>query len=521
MAAVLMTGSALIAADWPQWRGPNRDGIAPDSPALIDLADAKQGLPLLWKRANIPSGTDGGFSSVSVAGDKAYVFVNWKRKVAIETRTITPEILQQLGWREKAPAEFARALETARLSPEREALDTKEAKAKDPNGLTTWTKAWLDTNTSTDALKPYREWAANRLRQGKAAIPWDMLEKLATLGGKTFAAQAELDKALADNGIAGDAAQCVVKAVSATATRDEAENTILCLNTADGTIAWEKRYPGKPSQWGSSSTPCISGGRVYVSGGKVVYCHNASDGNLIWQAETKGSSISSSPMLLGDKVIVQAGVLTALGVADGAVAWTQPNVKGSNPSPVAWASGGRSFVIANGGTLSCVDATNGNVVWTVPGGGSGTPVVQGDLVVLFSEGKTPGLVAYKMSPDKAEPAWTVPVGDRGTTPIIYEGHVYAVGASKVMCVRLSDGRVMWEEALHCEITSPLLADGKVIATVAGGGTLMMFQASPEKLNLLGKIHNLAAATCSSPSISAGKLFLRLNDGIACYDLQKR
>lgn len=36
--AMLLAG-ALCAADWPQWRGPDRDGVADKSPALIESLD--------------------------------------------------------------------------------------------------------------------------------------------------------------------------------------------------------------------------------------------------------------------------------------------------------------------------------------------------------------------------------------------------------------------------------------------------------------------------------------------------
>ncbi len=386
LAASALVCAAASAGDWNQWRGPDRNGTAAGSPALVTTLPTN-GLPLLWKTGNIPSGDQGGFGSISVAGDRAYLYVNWKSK---------------------------------------------------------------EQGASTNAV---------------------------------------------------------------------AKDVFVCLSVADGKILWKTEFPSRLSHWGSSSTPCVSGGRVYGAGDSVIYCLNAADGKLVWQAETKGLSISSSTMLLGDKVIVQAGALTALNAADGAVVWTQPKVKGSNPSPVSWSGGGRSFVIANGGALSCVDAADGAIAWTVPGSGSGTPVVQGDTVVLFGEGKAPGLVAYRMSPDKADLAWSVPAGDRGTTPILHEGHVYAVGANRAICVRLADGRVMWEEKLrYGEISSPVLADGKVIATVEDGGTLMMFLASSGKFELAGKLPRMRAASCASPSVSGGKLFLRLKDGVGCFNL---
>ena len=62
---VLLALSAA-AEDWPQWRGPKRDGISVET----GLAGkwASNGPPVLW----MTKGLGGGFSSVSVAGNRIY-----------------------------------------------------------------------------------------------------------------------------------------------------------------------------------------------------------------------------------------------------------------------------------------------------------------------------------------------------------------------------------------------------------------------------------------------------------------
>src|SRR3954470_3058751 len=58
------------ASEWPQWRGPNRDGISPDTGLLQDW-NAKQP-KLLWTA----EGLGGGYASVSVAGGRIYTTGN-------------------------------------------------------------------------------------------------------------------------------------------------------------------------------------------------------------------------------------------------------------------------------------------------------------------------------------------------------------------------------------------------------------------------------------------------------------
>src|ERR1017187_107253 len=62
-----LTSVALAAAgDWPQFRGPNRDGASAETGLLQDLPPG--GPPLVWKA----TGLGVGYSTVSVVGDRIY-----------------------------------------------------------------------------------------------------------------------------------------------------------------------------------------------------------------------------------------------------------------------------------------------------------------------------------------------------------------------------------------------------------------------------------------------------------------
>jgi outer membrane protein assembly factor BamB len=62
-----LTLTLTSAADWPQWRGPNRDGISKDTGLLQEWP--KDGPPLRWKLTDIGPG----YSSPSVVGGKVYI----------------------------------------------------------------------------------------------------------------------------------------------------------------------------------------------------------------------------------------------------------------------------------------------------------------------------------------------------------------------------------------------------------------------------------------------------------------
>jgi len=296
---------------------------------------------------------------------------------------------------------------------------------------------------------------------------------------------------------------------------------IVCLDLSGGKIVWKKEYPGKPSDYGSSSTPCVAGGRVYVAGTKTVYCLEAAGGNEVWKVPVKASDVSSSPVLVDGVLAILAGELVGLDPRDGNRLWAQPKAKGANPSPVVWRKNGTAYLLCNtaGSTVACVEAATGRLLWEVPGGGSGTVALGQDAFVIFSERKETGLAAYRLTVEKPEKLWSQPWTDRGTTPVIEGNCVYAVGSNKAVCLRLADGNVAWEQKYACEIASPIVAGGRVFALVEGGGTLLMVKAAPETFDLLSKC-KLKAASCSSPILVDGRLYVRLVDCVACYDVRK-
>ena len=66
VSAALVSAAPDRSAEWPQWRGPNRDGISKDSGLLTQWPQA--GPPLAWKA----SGLGGGFSSLAISGGRIF-----------------------------------------------------------------------------------------------------------------------------------------------------------------------------------------------------------------------------------------------------------------------------------------------------------------------------------------------------------------------------------------------------------------------------------------------------------------
>ena len=510
----LAFGNMATAADWPQWRGPDRNGIAPESPALSETWPP-EGPPKVWQSEAIPSAEQGNLSSPVVAGGKVYLHVNWRYKDPIATRTLPDGGLRNLGWRpEKMPEELLKQVEEARASEERAKLPGNE--------VGKWVEAWAAAHLLTDEQKKLADVVKNRLNRGKDALGLGILDKLATIKDKPFATQEDLDKWLAENGIEEELKKKVVGQIPTT--RDLADDTLVCLDAADGKTLWKVKFPSAATGWDASSTPCVAGKRLYVHGSqKNVYCLDVEKGNVVWtNRASQGNNISSSFLVQDGLAVILAGPLTAFDAQTGEVKWTQPKISGNNPSPVLWKNGDRMCVICNtGGNLGCADLKTGDVLWTVPGGSSSTTAVSNDLLVVFSDRKEVGMTGYRLLPDKAETAWTLALNDRGASPIIANGRVYAIGGGgggRAVCVDVATGQAAWDEKVGSqEISSPILADGKIVALVDNYSSLAMWKASPEKFAILAKA-KVGAAACTSPAFAGGKLFLRVSNGVACYDL---
>jgi hypothetical protein len=153
----------------------------------------------------------------------------------------------------------------------------------------------------------------------------------------------------------------------------------------------------------------------------------------------------------------------------------------------------------------------------------GTPAVSGDIVVCYSNPQT----AFRMTPERVELLWKSPGGSRGASPLIYQDHAYFFGGQgQAICVELKTGVEKWhQKGISGETSSPVLADGKIFYFPvlnnpgwAQPSNLGMFKASPEKFEELGRFPAWASPQ-ASPAIVEGKMYVRMKDHIACYDLR--
>jgi outer membrane protein assembly factor BamB len=316
-------------------------------------------------------------------------------------------------------------------------------------------------------------------------------------------------------------------------------DSVVCLDAATGKELWKKDFPvtakDRPASFlGAAGTPAVWSGKCYFAGIMGLYCLSVQDGTLLWQV--KGGGVNASVGVANGVVYGTVGgqPLSAYNPENGNVIWkSDPSAGSVNSSHVVWASGGKNYIIAcgGGGTYCCIDIETGKVIWNIKCGNPGgtTPVISGDILVVQPDGCTQ---AYKMTPAKAELLWKKSISDHAAGPIIYQDHVYLHTSYYAPpwwhCLDLMTGEEKWKQQSSidssCNCSSPIVADGKIFHTLGNGHAIEnyhieMLKPTPEKYAPLAAF-NPEAAPLASPTVAGGKLYLRLWNGLACYDLKE-
>ena len=488
-AGVMLLGLVVIASaepasqpggaastDWPQWRGPNRDGIAPTGPKLLD-AWPKEGPPLLWKSDFIPAFRDGGCGSPVVADGRVFVYAN-KQPVGGGNgfKFITAQTLDQLAKQGLSPEALARL-----------------SKLKD-----------VSRTTCAD-------WAA----------------EFRGINGFSIAHHISISKPLRDLW-----EQAFVWS-----------DTVVCLDAATGKEIWKKSFPVDPAvvknngiDWdvydnlGVSSTPAVWGGKCYVSGSAGLYCLSARDGALLWQI--KGRPEHASPLVANGRVYHCGAAYNA---ETGVLLWKNPLGIGTGASryssPLGWASGGKNYIIttdaagnprthADVSSYCCLDPETGKVLWAFKACVVDNTIVHDDILVAPVGVNTPLSQAYRMTPAGTEVLWKGRFNTASWGGLVYQDHLYGEHGA-LWCVSMKTGEVNWKTGRDV-LCPQVVADGKVFGVTADcyveSNPFGMFKATPEKYVELGRFNPQACTMCQ-PALVGGKLYLRLKDCLACYDLQ--
>lgn len=501
---------SLSYADWPQWRGPNRDGISVDTTPIAE-SFPEAGLKKVWESDFIPSDHYGGHGSPVISGEQMILSVVWHERIPSQQREIDSETMQQMNYRGVSP-ELMKKMEETRLN-----LPAMRGSKFDE-----WMLAWREENLTPKEDVSLGKWAESRFKAGKTALPLEELAKVAKKEGKPFATAEAFKAWMEQEKFSAAVKEKLLSAVPNTI--KVAKDVIICLDMNTGKQVWKFETEGKPSGRSSSSTAAVVDGRVFAACSTHLYCVNQKDGKLLWKAALTSQGPAASPLVVGETLYLAAGTAQAYSVKDGKLLWDQKTARSNTGSPTWWtpSSGEPVLLITGNNSIQGLSPKDGGVLWEVDGGGQSTPVTQGDWLVIYSGAKDVGLRAYQWQKnEKPKAAWShfwVTMRYSGS-PIIHEDHVYLTCGGKNQCVELASGKVSWiENEVNSTITSPILADGKIMVFESNGTHLRMVKATPDACTQVAR-PKIEGMGCTSPALSNGKLVVRQREKVVCFDLR--
>jgi outer membrane protein assembly factor BamB len=399
-----LTGVASAASgDWPQFRGPNRDDISPDTGLLKQLPAS--GPPLAWKAAGLGTG----YSTVAILGGRVY----------------------SIG--ENSDSSYVVALNAADGKP---------------------------------------VWTAKVGKPGAPGMPaFEGPRSTATAEGNLLVALGQWGE-------------------------------LVGLEAATGKELWRKDYAkdfgGKRPNWGFSESPLIDGEQVVITPGGAegsVAALNKKTGALLWRSKDFTDPPHYSSLIIaeigGVRQYLQLTAQSVVGVAaaDGKVLWRAPRT-------------GKTAVIP---TPICSDG----LVYVTSGYGAGCNLFK----VTAADGKFSAEEVYANKVMANHHGGVIKVG----------AFVYGYSDGKGWtCQDFKSGEAKWQEKDKLGKGAIVYADGHFYLRAEDKGTLAMIDASPDgyvergRFEQTGRTRNKA---WPHPVVAGGKLYLRDQDVLLCYNLK--
>ena len=333
-------------------------------------------------------------------------------------------------------------------------------------------------------------------------------------------------------------------------TRDNRE-VLLALDATTGKELWVTPLSGVlKNGWGDGprGTPTVDGAMVYaLSGEGTLVCAQAADGKKVWEktmsslgGKKPGWGFTESPLVDGGQVLCTPGgakgAIVALDKKTGSVLWqTADFTDGAQYSSIITADvkGARQYVQLTMQSIVGLDAKDGKVLWKSPFPGK-TAVIP---TPIYRDGQVYVTAGYGVG------CKSVKIGAGAEPETIYENKVmknhhggailvgdYIYGHSDGggwVCQNFKTGEEVWSEkklgkgAIAC-------ADGMLYCLDESKGTVALIEASSAGWKEHGRftlspqtqIRNPQGRIWTHPVISNGKLYLRDQDLIYCFDVKK-
>ena len=342
------------------------------------------------------------------------------------------------------------------------------------------------------------------------------------------------------------------------------DEVVWALSEKDGSTIWATRLGPAFTQNapqgkdGPGSTPTVDDKRLYVVGlGGDITCLQVDDGKIVWQRSMQKDfggrvpiwSFRESPLVDGDRVICtpggEAATIVALNKFTGETIWKSqvpdsPKAAYSSAIAIDFA-GQRQYVQLTAKALVGVAATDGRFLWRYdkPANDHGincsTPVHHDGLIFAASAyGNGGGLVKLSKNADGGinaeEVYFTNRMQNHHGGMILFEGNLYGANGGNsggyIACLDYQTGEVLWDERRgerRAAKGSVALADGRLYYRTEDG-IMILIEPSGEAYLERGRFEQpdlSGKPTWAHPVIANGKLYLRDQDRLFCYDVKAK
>jgi outer membrane protein assembly factor BamB len=348
------------------------------------------------------------------------------------------------------------------------------------------------------------------------------------------------------------------------ASKDSKLRTLICIDTADGKILWDRSVPGIPvtiraDSSSASSTPATDGEAVYVSfwdGRHILVSAYDFQGEKLWVKDlgpfNSQHGAGASPILYKNKLILandmdkddfytkqvnaRPSLVVALDKASGRLLWETPRLaeRACYSAPFLLRKPGQSepeLVISSSTAVTGYNLETGSKLWEAKGWQEhalkapmrtvASPALAGDILCVCSGGDAGRFAVGLALPGTGTPNVPRRLWDNRKdfpyvpSPVARGDYFYFVNdAGFAGCYHARTGKRVWFERLADTgfTASPLVIDGRIYAANAAGD-VYVFAAEPTfQLLARSELGELIRAT---PAVAEGRLYVRGEHHLYC------